>query len=128
MSLEYNHKLIQQAKQLRKEATRQENHLWYDFLAKYPIRFQRQKTIDQFIADFYCHRARLVVELDGAPHFTTEGKLRDDARTERLEQFGLWVIRFMDSEIDHDFEAVCHTIDAVVQERIKQIEKEEKPP
>ena len=65
MSLPYQGKLIPRAKELRKGATKQENHLWYDFLRGYPMRFQRQKTIDGFIADFYCHVARLVVEVDG---------------------------------------------------------------
>ena len=82
MSLDYNEKNISLAKALRKNATREENHLWYDFLAKYPVRFQRQKAIDEFIADFYCHKARLVIELDGAQHYTDKGLVRDKRRTE----------------------------------------------
>ncbi len=70
MSLEYNKKLIPRAKELRKNMTKQENHLWYDFLRIYPVRFQRQKTIDNYIADFYCHKAKLIIELDGSQHFT----------------------------------------------------------
>ena len=66
MSLPYKNKLIPCAKELRKNATRQENHLWYDFLRSYPVRFQRQKTIGSFIVDFYCHAAKLVIELDGS--------------------------------------------------------------
>ena len=73
MSLTYQKNLIPRAKELRANATRHENHLWYDFLRTYPIRFQRQKTIDRFIVDFYCHRAKLVIELDGSQHFTEEG-------------------------------------------------------
>ena len=65
MSLEYNEKNITLAKNLRKNATPQENHLWYDFLARYEVRFQRQKAIDNFIADFYCHKANLIIEIDG---------------------------------------------------------------
>ena len=65
MSLDYNEKNITLAKNLRKNATPQENHLWYDFLAKYKVRFQRQKAIDNFIADFYCHKAKLIIEIDG---------------------------------------------------------------
>ena len=118
MSLDYYHKLIPIAKELRREATPQEKHLWYDFLAKYPMRFQRQKAIDQFIVDFYCHQARLVIELDGAPHFTREGHLRDEARTDRLEQYGLRVIRFTNREVDKNFGNVCRQIDAVVQEQL----------
>ena len=74
MSLDYNKKNIILAKNLRKNATPQENHLWYDFLSKYEIRFQRQKAIDNFIADFYCHKAKLVIEIDGSQHRTEKGK------------------------------------------------------
>ena len=68
MSLEYNKNNIARAKTLRKNSTPQENHLWYDFLSTYEIRFQRQKAIDNFIADFYCHKAKLVIEIDGSQH------------------------------------------------------------
>ena len=73
MSLPYQKKLIPRAQELRKKATKQENHLWYDFLHNYPVRFQRQKTIDSFIVDFYCHEARLVIELDGSQHYDEQG-------------------------------------------------------
>ena len=72
MSLDYNEKNITLARNLRKNATPQENHLWYDFLSKYEIRFQRQKAIDNFIADFYCHKAKLIIEIDGSQHYTEE--------------------------------------------------------
>ena len=94
MSIEYNKKNISLAKQLRKYATPQENHLWYDFLAKYPIRFQRQKAIGNFIVDFYCHKAKLVIEIDGSEHFSEDGIRNDEFRTEILEEFDLRVIRF----------------------------------
>ena len=70
MSLDYNKKNIPLARNLRKHATVQENHLWYDFLSKYPVRFQRQKAIDNFIADFDCHKAKLIIEIDGSQHYT----------------------------------------------------------
>ena len=114
MSLDYNKKMIPLARELRKNATPQEKHLWYDFLANYEVRFQRQKAIDNFIADFYCHQAKLIIELDGAQHFTEEGKLRDELRTEILERYGLKVIRFTNREIDTKFSAVCEAIDAAV--------------
>ena len=72
--LGYNGKNITLAKNLRRNATPQEKHLWYDFLSKYKVRFQRQKAIGDFIADFYCHKARLVVEIDGSQHYTPEGR------------------------------------------------------
>ena len=77
MSLPYQEKLIPRAKELRKNATKQENHLWYDFLCSYPVQFQRLKTIDHFIADFYCHAAKLIIELDGSQHYEEQGIERD---------------------------------------------------
>ena len=84
MPLKYNGDNIRLAKNLRKNATPQENHLWYDFLSKYSVRFQRQKDIDNFIADFYCHRAKLIIEIDGSQHYTPQGRKKDDFRTEIL--------------------------------------------
>ena len=114
MSLDYNKNNIVLAKNLRKNATKQENHLWYDFLSKYEIRFQRQKAIDNFIADFYCHKARLIIEIDGSQHYTEEGRKNDEFRTEILEEYGLTVIRFTNHQINTNFRGVCDYIDAVV--------------
>ena len=121
MSLEYNEKNITLAKNLRKNATPQENHLWYDFLAKYEVRFQRQKAIDNFIADFYCHSARLVIELDGSQHYTSQGKALDAARTEIFERYGIYVLRFSNRDVDKNFEGVCRMIDRVINERIEDL-------
>ena len=103
MSLDYNEKNITLAKNLRKNATPQENHLWYNFLSKYEIRFQRQKAIDNFIADFYCHKAKLIIEIDGAQHYTEEGRQKDEFRTEILEGYDLKVIRFSNRQINTNF-------------------------
>ena len=119
MSLEYNKNLIPLAKSLRKNATPQENHLWYDFLRSYMPRFQRQKTIGQFIADFYCEKAKLVIELDGSQHFTPDGHTYDEARTAAIETFGVTVLRFTNRDIDSNFKAVCAQIDAAVHERLQ---------
>ncbi len=121
MSLDYNHKNIPLAKQLRKDATPQENHLWYAFPSTYEVRFQRQKAIDNFIADFYCHKAKLVIEIDGVQHYTEEGVLKDGFRTEILENYGLKVIRFTNRQIDENFFAVCKYIDSVVKANLDQI-------
>ena len=85
MSLDYNEKNITLAKNLRKNATPQENHLWYDFLSKQEVRLQRQKSIDNFIADLYCHKAKLIIEIDGSQHYTEEGIQKDEFRAEILE-------------------------------------------
>ncbi len=118
MSLEYNEKNISFAKNLRTNATPQEKHLWYDFLSNYEIRFQRQKAIDNFIADFYCHKAKLVIEIDGSQHGTEEGAKKDEFRTEILEGYDLKVIRFTNRQINTKFKAVCEYIDSVVKDSI----------
>ena len=120
MSLEYNEKNIILAKNLRKNATPQENHLWYDFLSKYKIRFQRQKAIDNFIADFYCSKAKLVVEIDGSQHYTEEGIQRDEFRTEILEGYDLKVVRFTNRQIDTNFQGVCQYINIVVKAALEE--------
>ena len=118
MSLEYNKKNIVLAKNLKKSATREEKHLWYDFLSRYEIRFQRQKSIDNYIADFYCHKAKLVIELDGSQHYTEDGRHDDELRTEVLEEYGLRVIRITNKQIKTNFRGVCRYIDRVVEEII----------
>ena len=115
MSLEYNKSNTVLAKQLRKNSTAQEKHLWYDFLNKHKYRFQRQKPIDNFIADFYCHQAKLIIELDGSQHYTNEGKKRDEFRTEILEGYDLIVIRFTNWQIDNNFRGVCEYINTVLE-------------
>ncbi len=114
MSLKYNGNNIISARNLRKNATPQENHLWYDFLSTYKYRFQRQKCIDNFIADFYCHAAKLVIEIDGSQHYTVNGAKYDEFRTEILEGYDLTIIRFTNQQIDKKFEGVFNFIDRVV--------------
>ena len=120
MSLDYNEKNITLAKNLRKNATPQENHLWYDFLCKYEVRFQRQKAIDSFIADFYCHKAKLIIEIDGSQHYEEEKKHNDEIRTEILKGYDLKVVRFTNRQINTNFRGVCEYIDAVVKEFLNQ--------
>ncbi len=120
MSLEYNKKLIPNAKKLRNNETSEEKCLWYKFLNQYkrPIRFQRQKTINNYIVDFYCHRAKLVIELDGSQHYTEEGIESDAKRTAILEQYGLEVIRFRNSDVRDNLARVCCMIHKKVRERM----------
>ena len=79
---EYNKENISLAKALRKNMTPWERKLWYDFLRNYPIRFQRQKAIGNYIADFYSAKARLIIELDGGGHYTAEQSAKDELRTQ----------------------------------------------
>ena len=120
MSLDYNKANIPLAKNLRKNATLQENRLWYEFLSKYPVRFQRQKAIDNFIADFYCHKAKLVIEIDGSQHFTRKGKALDDFRTEILKGYDLKIIRFTNLQINTNFRGVCEYINLIVNASLRE--------
>ncbi len=98
--------------------TRQEKHLWYDYLRKYPVKIYKQRIIDSFIADFYCYKARLVIELDGSQHYTPEGRTYDAVRSHVLEQHGLLVLRFYNRDVDENFEGVCYIIDKTIKERM----------
>ena len=98
--------------------TPQEKHLWYDFLKSYPVQFYRQRIIDRYIADFYCSKAKLVIELDGLQHFTDSGIRHDEYRTYLMNQYGIEVIRFSNSEVDLRFSYICDEIDKKVRKRM----------
>lgn len=110
----YNKANIPLAKELRKNMTPWERKLWYDFLRNYPIRFQRQKSIGNYIADFYCAKARLVIELDGGGHYTEEQTQKDDLRTAELKAMNLTVLRICNLDVDRNFSGVCEHIDLTV--------------
>ena len=114
MDRKHNPALTQRARELRKNMTREEKQLWYQFLRTYPLRFLRQKVIDNYIVDFYCHEARLVIELDGSQHYEKAGLLRDQIRTEWIEQRGLAVLRIPNNAVWENFEGVCAYIDEAV--------------
>lgn len=118
--LKYNKDLITYAKNLRKNMTPWEIKLWNNFLRRYPIRFQRQKVIDNYIVDFYCAKARLVIELDGGGHYTEEQKQYDARRTHALEKYGLKVLRICNLEIDSNFYNVCEWIDREIKKSLPQ--------
>ena len=120
MDRKHNADLTTNARTLRKNMTKEERHLWYDFLKSYPIRFLRQKVIDNYIVDFYCHSARLIIELDGSQHYEEKGLLKDKIRTERIEQRNLTVIRIPNNEVNRSFEGVCQYIDNAVKESLRQ--------
>ncbi len=112
--LQRNHKLLHIAKVLRHNMTPHEKHLWYDFLKHYPVKIYKQRIIDNFVVDFYCAKARLVIELDGSQHYTEEGCLHDELRSAILEQYGIKVLRFSNYDIDTNFEGVCKCIDRAI--------------
>ena len=108
--MERNQSLKDFSQQLRKSQTKEEAYLWNNFLRRYPLQFRRQYIIGSFIADFYCHKAKLVVELDGSQHFEQDGTEKDRVRTEYLKSQGLRVLRFSNLEVLKEFDAVCEKI------------------
>ena len=121
MQRKHNSQLVPFAKQLRKEMTREERHLWYDFLRDYPIRFSRQKVLGRYIADFYCAKAKLVIELDGSQHYEDSGIRTDAERTAFLEAYGLKVIRIANCDVNRNFQSVCMYIDEMVRQSLSQL-------
>ena len=114
-----NNDLLEKAKSLRRNMTRQEKHLWYDFLRNYPIKIYKQRIIDNYIVDFYCNKARLVIELDGSQHYTEDGVAYDTVRTEIIEKYDLHVVRFSNRDIDYNFDGVCQMIDRIIKSRVE---------
>ena len=118
----------QNARILRKNPTKEENHLWYDFLRNYPVRFHRQYVIESYIVDFFCPKARLVIELDGNQHYEKESYIKyDSERTKCIEKYGILVIRYSNLDIHHRFRNVCADIDRNIQYRLKVISEGGQP-
>lgn len=118
MKYSHNKSLVNVGRILRKNMTKEERHLWYDFLRGYSIRFIRQKIIGNYIVDFYCAKANLVVELDGSQHYEEIGMIKDQERTRYLESQGLKVVRIPNNEINNNFSGVCEFIDDEVQKSL----------
>ena len=95
---------------MRKNMTREERHLWYDFLKEFPVMVHRQKVIGSYIVDFYIAEKKLVIELDGSQHYSEEGKAYDTERDAFLNAQGLTVLRYANSDVNTQFEAVCRDI------------------
>ena len=106
-----NDQMRKRSQELRKNATKEENKLWYEFLRTHQRQFNRQRSIGPYIVDFYCYEAKLVIELDGSQHYEEEGVEYDARRTEYLEQKEkLRVLRFSNLDINQNFRAVCEAI------------------
>ena len=121
MQAKYNKDLIPFAKKLRKTMTKEERHLWYDFLRDYPVRFVRQKVMGKYIVDFYCAKANLVIELDGSQHYESQTEALDRERTAFLEEYGLQVVRIPNNAIIENFRGVCEYIDTLVKQSPSQL-------
>ena len=118
MERKHNSNLVPLAKNLRKNMTKEERRLWYDFLRTHPVKFLRQKPIGKYIADFYSAKAKLIIELDGSQHYEKMGMEYDTQRTEYLKQFGITVLRVPNNEVNQNFTGVCEYIDFVVEQSL----------
>ena len=105
-----NSELTTRAQKLRTSMTKEERKLWYDFLKKMPVTVNRQKPIGNYIVDFYCAEAKLVIELDGSQHYEEAGKEADAKRDEALRSFGLTVVRYTNREVNQNFNGVCEDL------------------
>ena len=98
------------ARSLRKNMTKEERRLWYDFLKSLPVTVNRQKVLGSYIVDFYCAQAKLVIELDGSQHYDDAGRANDQARDIYLQALGLTVLRFSNYDVAKNFSGVCTEI------------------
>ncbi len=111
----YNRRNVSIAKTLRKNMTPWERKLWYMFLRTHPVRFRREQCIGEYIVDFYCPQAKLIIELDGGGHYTAEQMEKDAIRTRYFNSLNLIVVRICNLDIDRDFRGVCEYIDRTIQ-------------
>ena len=105
-----NKKLTSNSQSLRTNMTKEERHLWYDFLKNLPVTIHRQKVIDKYIVDFYCAEKKVIIELDGSQHYDSKGMLSDIQRDKRLTELGFLVLRYSNHDIKINFRGVCTDI------------------
>ena len=110
MNEKHNPKLTGISKTLRKNMTKEERHLWYDFLKTLPQTVNRQKVIGEYVVDFYCASAKMVIELDGSQHYEVKGLESDRKRDAYLKELGITVLRYSNLDIHKNFEGVCEDI------------------
>ncbi len=121
MERKHNKELTSRARELRKNMTKEERRLWYEFLREYPVPFSKQKVLGRYIVDFYCAQAKLVIELDGSQHFEPEAMAKDADRTSFLASYELKVVRIPNNEISQNFAGVCEYIDQAVKQSLSQL-------
>ena len=121
MEYKHNKNIVPIAKTLRKNMTKEERHLWYDFLRGYQVKFLRQKPIGKYIADFYSAEAKLIIELDGSQHYEQINTEKDTERTAFFEQYGLTVVRIPNNQVNQNFRGVCEYIDNIVMQSLSQL-------
>lgn len=111
--------IFENAKELRSKQTEAEQLLWDRLRNKQlnGFKFRRQHPLMQFIADFYCHEKKLVVELDGEIHDEAEQSEYDDGRSYELKRYGMKVLRFTNNEVFNDIDKVIEQIREELKER-----------
>ena len=117
--MKHNADLTSLSQKLRKNMTKEERRLWYEYLNSYPLRFRRQVTFGCYILDFYCAAAKLAIELDGSQHFTPEGMDYDQKRTDFLAENGIAVLRCANNDVMRNLPGVCEVIDRTVRVRVE---------
>jgi len=118
--MNHNKKLTSRAQELRRNMTKEERKLWYEYLNRNPFRFRRQVTVGRFILDFYCASAQLAVELDGSQHYEESGHIYDTERDAYLDGIGVLVLRFSNTDVLKNFSGVCQLIDQTVRRRTSE--------
>ena len=106
----YNKKLVSNARELRKNMTPEEKHLWYVFLKRLPLNVKRQHNIENYIVDFYIAKNKAVIEIDGIQHTSSEHKEADRKRDEDLAKWGITVLRYSNDSIRKNFRVVTDDI------------------
>ena len=110
MNENHNSKLKPNAQNLRKNMTKEEKHLWYDFLKNLPTNVYRQKVIGNYIVDFYIAKPPIVIEIDGSQHGKPENRLKDEQRDRFLSEQGIKVLRYTNVDVNCNFEGVCRDL------------------
>ena len=118
--MKHERNLTARAQELRKNMTKEERRLWYEYLRKYPYRFRRQVAIGSYIVDFYCAAARIAIELDGSQHYDPRAQAYDDQRSVSLNSLGIYVLRFSNTDVLQNLRGVCCAIDMAIEQRIAQ--------
>ena len=106
----YNKKLVSNARDLRKNMTPEEKHLWYDFLKRLPLNVRRQHNIENYIVDFYIAEKKIVIEVDGRQHLLPEHKAEDMNRDKVLSSWSITVLRYSNDSIRNNFNEVADDI------------------
>ena len=120
MQRKHNKEIVPTARMLRNNMTKEEKHLWYDFLRTYHVRFSRQKVLGNYIADFYCAKAKLAIELDGSQHRQNEAIIYDEERERYLNELNIKVLRISNLDVDKYLESVTIYIDSEITKRLKK--------